>query len=127
FCPSDRGSPAYWMGDPYYRTRANYVVCYGANTRPWTALAAGAVRAPRGIFGLTNDSVASPQRTKIVQITDGSSNTLLMSEIIMAKTDGINAGSANWDIRGDIINDDGCFVSHNFMTVNTPNGGTDIN
>jgi prepilin-type processing-associated H-X9-DG protein len=48
-----------------------------------------------------------------VSITDGTSNTLMMSERIMAAPDNL------YDIRGDIINDDrGC---HNFMTINTPN------
>ena len=28
-CPSDRGGPAYWMGDAYYRARGNYAVNYG--------------------------------------------------------------------------------------------------
>ena len=29
YCPSDRGAPAFWKGDPYYRARGNYVANYG--------------------------------------------------------------------------------------------------
>jgi prepilin-type processing-associated H-X9-DG protein len=44
-----------------------------------------------------------------------------MAEIIMAKND------TDWDGRGDFLNNDPGFVNHQFMTMNTPNGGTDVN
>src|SRR5947209_3068909 len=37
FCPADRGSPAYWEGDAYYRSRGNYVVNWGNTTDPGPA------------------------------------------------------------------------------------------
>ena len=48
----------------------------------------------------------------MASITDGTSNTLMMSEYLMAKSHDDN------DWRGDIHNDDGVFRFH---TINTPN------
>jgi len=56
----------------------------------------------------------------MAQITDGTSNTLMMSEIIVAKND------SDSNTHGDIFNDDQSTVSSMFMTVNTPNSGTDV-
>jgi len=106
YCPSDRGSPAYWEGDPYYRARANYVVNWGNTTDPGPSNQ-GAY-AP---FGYTNGS-STPRNAKLTDFSDGTSNTLLMSEVILPP-------DALYDIRGDVINNDrGCF---SFMTINTPN------
>jgi prepilin-type processing-associated H-X9-DG protein len=63
----------------------------------------------------------TPWQYSLTQITDGSSNTLLMAEILMAKND------TDGDGRGDFINNDGNDANHQFMTINTPNGGTDVN
>ena len=105
-CPSDRGGPAYWLGDPYYRARGNYAVNWGNATDPGPSITVGS--AP---FAYSNGS-SIPKSATIVGITDGTSNTLLLSERLMAP-------DAKFDIRGDIINNDrGCF---NFMTINTPN------
>ncbi len=99
YCPDDR--KGYWRGDQYWRTRGNYVVNFG-NTR----VAGGAASAPFAF----NKSIRLPE------ITDGTSNTMLMAEVIMANID------TQWDCRGDIHNDDdGSF----FATVNTPNSGVD--
>ncbi|OWK40891.1 DUF1559 domain-containing protein [Fimbriiglobus ruber] len=108
FCPSDRGAPAYWQGDAYYRSRGNYVVNWGNVTDPGSNPPSSALIGP---FSYTDGST-NPRPTKILDITDGTSNTLMMSEVIMAP-------NALYDSRGDIINNDrGCF---NFMTLNTPN------
>ena len=50
--------------------------------------------------------------TRMADITDGTSNTLMMSEYLMATSHLDN------DWRGDIQNDDGVFK---FMTLTTPN------
>jgi prepilin-type N-terminal cleavage/methylation domain-containing protein len=105
FCPADRGSPAFWKGDSYYRSRGNYVVNWGNNTDP------GSGDPPYAPFSYIDGSI-NPRSVKITDITDGTANTLLLSEVLMAK-------DPNYDIRGDIINNDrGCF---SFMTNNTPN------
>lgn len=116
FCPADRPG-AYWKGDQYWRSRGNYVVNYGNVTgNPWPTTFTA--HAP---FGWLNGNTTTPWQTKFSQMSDGTSNTLLMAECLIAKND------TDWDGRGDILNDDANFVNHQFMTVNTPNGGTDIN
>jgi prepilin-type N-terminal cleavage/methylation domain-containing protein/prepilin-type processing-associated H-X9-DG protein len=117
YCPSDRPG-GLWQGDSYWRVRGNYVVNWGPNTRPWTAVPTA--QAP---FGWINDNPSTPQKVRLTDIRDGTSNTLFMSEIIMALA---NAQSP-YDIRGDVMNDDSSFVEFQFMTINTPNGGTDLN
>jgi prepilin-type processing-associated H-X9-DG protein len=51
----------------------------------------------------------------MADITDGTSNTLFMSEVLMAR-------EKDWDSRGDLFNDDG--PGGSFMTNNTPNSTT---
>ncbi len=117
-CPSDKSG--YWQGDTYWRSRGSYVVSWGNVTRP--QIAAPVSRAP---FGYFNDNSATPRSSRFADFTDGTSNTLLMSEILMARND---AAAGPWDIRGDVFNDDTNFVSFQFMTLNTPNSKTpDIN
>ncbi|MCC9606799.1 DUF1559 domain-containing protein [Blastopirellula sp. JC732] len=102
FCPSEKGA-TYWKGDAYWRSRGNYVVNFG-NT--------GATNPE----GQTAPFARNQKPRDFANFTDGLSNTLLMSEIIMAQ-------ETNWDSRGDIFNDDGPGCS--FMTNNTPNSGVD--
>jgi prepilin-type N-terminal cleavage/methylation domain-containing protein len=119
YCPSDRAG-ALWQGDPYWRARASYVINWGNQAVPYNA--GDAAQSPAlgvGPFGYTdNVSSGSPRKVKLTDITDGTSNTLLMSEVIMAATD------TDFDIRGDFLNDDRPCTQ--FMTINTPNSGTDI-
>jgi prepilin-type N-terminal cleavage/methylation domain-containing protein len=106
-CPSDRGG-AMWNPPSekglYVRCRGNYVTNWGNTTFDQRNNSAedrflGAPFAANKIF-------------RIADITDGLSNTLLMSETVVANDD-------LFDFRGDILNDDG--VAGQFMTVNTPN------
>jgi len=112
-CPSDK--EGYWQGDVYWRCRGAYVVNWGNVTRPQIATPTA-----RGPFGYLNDNPATPRSTRMAEFTDGTSNTLLMSEILMARIDTANP----WDVRGDFFNDDPAFVSFQFMTLNTPNSRT---
>lgn len=103
FCPSDQGNMR-WKGDAYWRSRGNYVANFG-----YTA-------------GATTDLKSAPFARnngykKMSDLTDGTSNTLFISEIIMA------AQETQYDSRGDVFNDDG--PGSAFMTNNTPNGGVD--
>ena len=107
YCPADRGSPAYWKGDAYYRARGNYVVNWGTTTDPGPG--GSALYAP---FSYVDGSTTA-RTVRLTDFTDGTSNTLLMSEVLMAPDD------ASGDTRGDVINNDrGCF---SFMTINQPN------
>jgi prepilin-type N-terminal cleavage/methylation domain-containing protein/prepilin-type processing-associated H-X9-DG protein len=111
YCPSDRPG-ALWEGDPYYRSRGNYVVNWG--TRTVSGATGG--QAP---FGLLNGNTATPQLVRLEAITDGTSNTLLMSEIIVA------IKNTDFVTHGDIFNDDPEAAGAMFMTDNTPNSGVD--
>ena len=104
------------LNEIYWRARGSYAVSWGDRTRPWTTTPTS-----RGAFGWTNDNPATPQATKFRDFTDGLSNCLLMSEVLLPRID------ATWDGRGDFLNDDGNFANFQFMTINTPNSGVDVN
>ena len=118
FCPSDRGV-AIWQGDQYWRSRGNYVINWGNIGIPRDV--SDPVQDPaKGLapFGYT-DFVSRnlPRKVSFAEITDGLSNTMLLSECIMAKRDN------DFDVRGDFLNDDkGC---GQFWTINGPNQGLD--
>ncbi len=109
YCPSDRPN-AMWTDDTYWRCRGNYVINWGNATLTGSV----AARAP---FGWNSGNPGSPWQSKLTDITDGTSNTLLMAEILMAKAD----KNPGWDVRGDILNNDPYFVGFAFMTINPPN------
>ena len=113
-CPSDFGSD---LNTSYYqRTRGNYVVCWGNalydDTRP-AASGGTAVTANFGMFNHIGGVRAKPGIVRMASLTDGTSNTLMLSESLMAKT----AGDNDW--RGDIHNDDGVFRFHTDLTPNS--------
>jgi prepilin-type N-terminal cleavage/methylation domain-containing protein/prepilin-type processing-associated H-X9-DG protein len=114
FCPSDRPG-AYWKGDIYWRSRGNYVINWGNMAIPQNP-ADPNQHEKFGIapFGFKDfKSFDKPRTTRFAEFTDGTSNTMLMSEIIMANND------EDFDIRGDMMNDDRpCTM---YMTFNTPN------
>ncbi len=105
YCPSDVGANLDDPSQTYDRCRGNYVVNWGPN-------AIGAVPAPLAPFGDQNGDPATPQTTTFNSITDGTSNTLLMSECLMAQSHDDD------DWRGDIQNDQGEFC---FSTLIGPN------
>jgi prepilin-type N-terminal cleavage/methylation domain-containing protein/prepilin-type processing-associated H-X9-DG protein len=119
YCPSDR-SNAIWKGDIYWRARGSYVINWGNQAVPYNP--ADPVQNPAlgtAPFGYTDFINRNrPKTVKLTDIIDGTSNTLLMSEVIMARND------TDYDIRGDMMNDDRPCTQ--FMTLNTPNSGTDI-
>lgn len=108
FCPDDgSGQPIQNSGATYQRQRGNYVVNWGSvayDTAPTTAQQS----AP---FAHQGGDRSKPKKQTLASITDGTSNTLLLSETLMAKSDNDN------DWRGDIHNDDGVFRFH---TITTP-------
>jgi prepilin-type N-terminal cleavage/methylation domain-containing protein/prepilin-type processing-associated H-X9-DG protein len=119
YCPSDRPG-ARWQGDIYWRARGNYVVNWGNQAVPYNPSdpvqnpALGV--APFGYRDYINRN--QPKTVRLTDFADGTSQTLLVSEVIMAMND------ADYDIRGDMMNDDRPCTQ--FMTLNTPNSGTDV-
>ncbi len=113
YCPSDRfGAYLNSPGDLYVRAKGNYHLNFGPIMHPHPNAVANPPVAwgPFGYRDFTNGS--TPRYTRFGEITDGTSNTLLMSEMIMPRDD------AN-DHRGDFLNDD--FACTYFATINTPN------
>jgi prepilin-type N-terminal cleavage/methylation domain-containing protein len=131
YCPSDRPG-ALWMGDWAYRARGNYVINWGqiamqSNCRniapppcpaynpPQPEMAAKFGLPPFGYEDLVTPYL--PKKVTLKDFTDGTSHTMLLSEVIMAVDD------TEFDIRGDMLNDD--TPCTNFMTYFGPNGGVD--
>ena len=112
-CPSDNGVIDQNSGF-YQRTRGNYMVNWGNalydDTR--AAPAGTAVSQNFGPFYHVGGVRATPGKVTIASITDGTSNTLMISESLLARSPADN------DWRSDIHNDDG--ISR-FQTVITPN------
>lgn len=107
YCPSDMPADLDSGSAYYQRARGNYVVNWGNARYDQAPPAVG--RAP---FGHLNGNRSTPQKVTMASITDGTSNTLMISETLMPKSHDDN------DWRGDIHNDDGVFK---FMTITTPN------
>ena len=105
-CPSDGGSDQ--TVGRYQRRRGNYVVNWG-NSRY------GQVNEPPGIapFSHIRGNRNNPRVTSFKNMVDGTSNTLLMSEVLKAWS------SEDNDWRGDIQNDDGVCRFHTLLTPNT--------
>lgn len=135
FCPTDRPGAMWTDQSGYPSARANYLVCYGNET--FGGPMPGGVG--KGIFGCGSIPNAGanqfvPYQTKIVQITDGTSNILLMSEVIVAILDNNQGGGGTWqngDFRGHIWHDaTSSSPSHCpniFMTISPPNSSVPDN
>ena len=108
-CPSDNGTIDQNQGT-YQRTRGNYVVNWGNAGYDDTS---GATTTNQfvGPFYHINGSRSKPGKVTFASIIDGTSNTLLLSECLIAK----DPNDDDW--RGDIHNDDGEF------RFNTSRGG----
>ncbi|WP_442484986.1 DUF1559 family PulG-like putative transporter [Aeoliella sp. SH292] len=109
-CPSDPNGQDITTGT-YQRRRGSYAVNwghvpFGGTYRP--------DRFAPGVAPFRHDGgvTTKPRATPFSQITDGTSNTLMVSEVLIGQT------NEDKDWRGDILNDEGTF---RFQTMNTPN------
>ncbi len=115
YCPMDNaGQDQTSLADTYPRTRGNYVVNWGTITYSTAAGNSTAPIAGQPIAPFSSSNTArTPTPTTINMISDGTSNTLLMSEYLRAWS------TADDDWRGDIHNDDGVFRFHTNVTPNS--------
>jgi prepilin-type N-terminal cleavage/methylation domain-containing protein/prepilin-type processing-associated H-X9-DG protein len=107
-CPSDNAGRD--LDDPsqtYCRRRGNYVINWG--NIPYDTAPNGGPLAPFGMI----DNNRTPRYTTLVQISDGTSNTLMLSEYLKSWSEDDN------DWRGDMYNDDGVFRFHTILTPNS--------
>ena len=110
YCPSDNGVDL--TTSFYQRTRGNYNVCWGNTEYGQGTPAVGG--SGKAMFYHLNANRTTPGLVKMASITDGTSNTLMLGESLMAKS------VADDDWRGDIHNDDGVFRFHTITGPNSP-------
>jgi prepilin-type N-terminal cleavage/methylation domain-containing protein/prepilin-type processing-associated H-X9-DG protein len=114
YCPSDGKGFKLQSQGTYQRVRGSIVINWGKALYDDTSATGTAAMSTtnHGPFFHDTGNRSKPGLVKLRDITDGTSNTLMLSETLMAlvKTDN--------DWRGDIHNDDGIFRFH---TVTTPN------
>ena len=110
YCPSDRPG-ALWRADPYSQSRGNYVVSMG-NDWFWNSTKPSMPYKNDGWKGAPFYLNIS---TTLQEIVDGTSNTLLMSEVLCA-------ADTAFDFHGQLFNDEG--PGSGFMTVTGPNSST---
>src|SRR5262249_39612601 len=116
YCPADRPN-AKDTHDSYWRCRGNYLVNWGSVTIPYDT-SAGTPTTLMGPFGFQNNNSGNPLVYALQRIPDVTSNTLLMSESVVALQDG------DQNSRGDFLNDDTTQPGTQFMTLTTPNSST---
>jgi prepilin-type N-terminal cleavage/methylation domain-containing protein len=109
-CPSDSAPDQ--TTTYYQRTRGNYVVNWGNAAYNLSTPSTPLPGKPCAPFSHVGGDRSKPRKTKLLDISDGASSTLLMSETLIAKS------IADNDWRGDIHNDEGVF---RFQTILTPN------
>jgi prepilin-type N-terminal cleavage/methylation domain-containing protein/prepilin-type processing-associated H-X9-DG protein len=116
YCPSDLGNSSDQTVGQYQRRRGNYVVNWG-NSRygrdERNATETPPVSPSTAPFSHIKGNRAEPRDRSLGDLADGTSSTLLMSELLRAWSPQDN------DWRGDIHNDDGVFRFHTTLTPNT--------
>jgi prepilin-type processing-associated H-X9-DG protein len=114
YCPSDRyGAMQTSNGDLYWRAKSNYQINWGNVLEPDPVYNLNNPARSWGPFGYRDFSSHSlPRLTRLAEIVDGTSNTMLISESLTTR-------DGDKDHRGDILNDGE--VCAYFMTTMTPN------
>jgi prepilin-type processing-associated H-X9-DG protein len=128
-CASDR-QKAMWLDQTsYISARGNYLANYG-NLTFGNDNSYGPGHGPFGNVNVQSaaSNLFTPYQCRLAQITDGTSNTLLMSEVIVARMDNNQNGAGTWqngDFRGHIWHDaymgSPSHCPNIFMTINGPN------
>jgi prepilin-type N-terminal cleavage/methylation domain-containing protein/prepilin-type processing-associated H-X9-DG protein len=120
-CPSDRGHG--WYDYDYHRVRSNYVLCWGpyelepvTNPKNFKPPLIPFVKGPFGLIDYVSPN--KPRFTKTKDIVDGTSHTMMISELLMHPRD------QSVDGRGDIFSEGGDSI---YSTINTPNSSAPDN
>jgi prepilin-type processing-associated H-X9-DG protein len=124
-CPSDQAyiqepDTAYPRGKGSFAANwgnLHYWQDSGNMPNPWNTGPLGIQGLPPGMVNLTFTGApfTANKSTSVSNFTDGTSNTILIGEVIM----GYNAAGNQYDHRGDIFNDD--YNGSMFNTYSTPN------
>ncbi|HMC09959.1 MAG TPA: DUF1559 domain-containing protein [Pirellulaceae bacterium] len=114
YCPSDRyGAVNTSNTDPYWRAKGNYQLNWGHLQIPHPVYNAANPAPSWAPFGyLDYKSHSLPRQTRLAEIVDGTSNTMLLSESLTTR-------DGDQDHRGDMLNDGE--VCGYFMTTLSPN------
>jgi len=114
YCPSDRfGAVQTANSDPYWRAKGNYQINWGQLLQPDPVYTASNPPRSWSPFGyLDYKSHGLPRQSRLAEFTDGTSNTMLISESLTTR-------DGDQDHRGDMLNDGE--VCAYFMTTLTPN------
>ncbi|MDR2116318.1 MAG: DUF1559 domain-containing protein [Planctomycetaceae bacterium] len=120
YCPSDRPNAMWTESDGIIRCRGNYVPNFGNDMTLY--LAAGSVPYKSNTYKLA--PFALNHCFEISSVSDGLSNTVFISEIIMSKRDKTGTTGV-LDYRGDFMNG---FTSGSMFMTAAPKtqGGTDM-
>jgi prepilin-type N-terminal cleavage/methylation domain-containing protein/prepilin-type processing-associated H-X9-DG protein len=114
YCPSDRPGAAQLSPlDLYFRAKGNYQINWGHIQEPdpvYSATNPAPSFAPFGFLDFRSRGL--PRQSRLAEFTDGTSNTMLLSEAVTS-LDG------DRDHRGDMLNDGD--VCTTFQTLQTPN------
>jgi hypothetical protein len=100
YCPSDRyGAMQLSPTDLYFRAKGNYQINWGNIRQPDPIYSASNQAPSWGPFGFRDFRTASlPRQTRFAEISDGNSNTMLISETL-------TTSDGDQDHRGDMLND----------------------
>jgi prepilin-type N-terminal cleavage/methylation domain-containing protein/prepilin-type processing-associated H-X9-DG protein len=114
YCPSDRyGAMQTSNGDLYWRAKGNYQLNWGHLQIPDPTYSLSNPAPSWAPFGyLDYRSHALPRLTRLAEIVDGTSNTMLLSESLTTR-------DGDKDHRGDMLNDGE--VCAYYMTIQSPN------
>lgn len=114
YCPTDGKGNRQQSEGQYQRVRGNYVINWGNASYDDVGPSGSAAmtKTNHGPFLHEDGERNRPGLVRFKNITDGTSNTAMVSETLMAFV------KSDTDWRGDIHNDDGIF---RFNTITTPN------
>jgi len=103
-CPSDNssGRKAVTAGMGTKMSRSNYVVCFGSNTMLRNANRINIMQTPNrvGVDFRTDGAFQIDASRQWRELADGTSNTVVASEVLAGRDDSKGPSDKAWDVRG---------------------------